>query len=221
MKKLCLTLGFTGLLMHAALIASSWADLSSPVNQSALDAIFSNGLPAPYEATSSQALNTTSNEAVGFYAFLENPKTQSQVILIDIRQADQRSFYLTEDLGRLAKTLLTQAGPTMPIASPLSVPISLKIQPLRSNAAENQLANLKIAQPKGVDQLGFIGRLKFSQDRHIVLLLLNAHYPEVLLATENTPLRLEANTLIDTLRNTDKTLPSERFILWRLRRIFK
>lgn len=192
--------------------AKNLTDSFNQVNQNALEAMFIDGVPLPYQAEKAAMLNTQ-NQVVGFYAVLKNQETQSDVILVDIRQSEGSSFYVKNNLETLSRTLLKNYGAI--------VPTTIQMRSVTAIFKRHELANLKFSFVNGVTQLGLVGRLQYSDDRYIILLLVSPAYDTEFFSAENTPLRNEANELLSALRSTEKPLPSERYILWRLRRIFK
>lgn len=194
-------------------MAGRMADQLSPcVGQASVDALFTDGVPLPYQAQEVGAINSEVG-LTGFYALMTNPETGSEVILLDIRQIRRDSSYITSSLGMLARELLSvYRGENM---------ATIRTTPAESSSANHALGNLRIASPDGQVESGFIGRLKAAKDRYIILLLTASSRGRAGGTDSRTvSLREEANELIPHIRSTEKPLPSERYILWRLRHIF-
>lgn len=193
-------------------MADRMADQLSPcVGQASVDALFTDGVPLPYQAQEVRAINSETGLA-GFYALMTNPETGSKVVLLDIRQVRRDSRYITSSLGMLTTELLSfYRGENA---------ATIRTTPVESSSPNHALADLRIASPDGQVESGFIGRLKTSKNRYIILLLTASSGNRLSKGSPLPSLREEANDLMRHVRSTDKPLPSERYILWRLRQIF-
>lgn len=197
----------------ASLPSGLAAEPVKQVNQDAVDSIFMDGVPVPYQLEKSGWLEPE-NKRAGFYVVLRNQETKSQVLLLDLRQPAIQSAYLKSDFLNLSRQLwVTYIG---------FKPALIDAYTVKPTSNLHQLAGLKLqlSSPER-EESGFIGRLQYSNERYVIILMRNAAYSATNFDSEFTALRQEANELLVSVRSTERLMPSERIILWRLRQIFK
>lgn len=183
------------------------------LNQDAVNSIFMDGVPVPYQLEKSGWIEEE-NRRAGFYVVLRNQETQSQVLLLDLREPATQFTYLKSDFLTLSRQLwMTYTG---------FKPAWIDTYAVKPTTNLHQMAGLKLqlSSPER-EESGFIGRLQYSNERYVIILMRNAAYSATNFDSEFTALRQEANELLVSVRSTERLMPSERIILWRLRQIFK
>lgn len=185
------------------------------LNNGAVEAVFTEEVPVPYQVVAADALDS-GQKAQGFYTLLKNPETATQILILDIRQTLKDSPYLDDNLAVASKTLLCKypllSGPA---------PLNVKAEPVQAASPDHRLANLEIWSANNQLKPGFIGWLKYPANRVVILLLTApALADKATILERDAGLRAEANRLLPAIRPSDKLLPSERYMLWRIRHIF-
>jgi hypothetical protein len=205
------------MLLNAQAQQPTTTPLEPNPNPYAIGRIFSQGIPTGYQLQHAGEL--PANEGGGSYLIIQEPNQQIMAVLVDI-----------EDMGWLKTTRLKSANPVTVAQHLLSQYFpnqpKTKVTENKAEKPQHQLAtHLLLTDASHQVTPAITLRLLYPQNRAVILLLWQSdkQFPNdtqdfsSLYQFQET----QAQSLINEIRVSGTRLPTERYILWRLRHIFK
>jgi hypothetical protein len=208
-------------LNHSQSLAITTQQGSEAYTQEAIAEIFGNQPPAPYKTQQGGVVNEP-DKTHGYYLLLSDPVSDVVALIMDIRMTGRREGLLLRkgSFKRVAEQLSRKYLKT---SRPVEIDINLEKLELASD--HHGVGRLTVTDKNGFTQPQLILRLHYEHGRTVIVLLglPNASTPPGHSRDFSQAYQLleqEARKIIGQIRISSPLLPSERYMLWRLRQIF-